>query len=278
LPEYAGAGNTDPAEYSPAERTSSMTARDTSSVGAPCWVDTWQPDPRAAKDFYGQLFGWTFDDPGPMPSGLDGDYYSARLRGQLVAGIGQAPPLSPPGWLTHIRVHDVGKSLARAERAGGKRLGPANGGPDGRFAVLADPAGVPFCLRQSGAGDGVELADEPNCWAMSSLHAPDVGLAQAFYGAMFGWELKAVPGAPFSLWLLSDRVVAVVAATDGVEVPPHWSVNFAVRDADATVERAVALGGGVLMAPADTPGFRSAVIRDPQGGVVAVSATAAGTP
>ncbi|WP_346959426.1 VOC family protein [uncultured Arthrobacter sp.] len=249
-----------------------MTARDTTSVGAPCWVDSWQPDPRAAKDFYGQLFGWTFDDPLPMSPGLDGDYYSARLRGQLVAGIGQAPPLSPPGWLTHIRVDDAGGSLARAERAGGKRLGPGNVGPGGGFAVLADPAGVPFCLRQAGENDGVELADEPNCWAMSSLHTTDVGRAQAFYGAMFGWELKAVPHAAFSLWLRSGRVVAVVTATDGAEVPPHWSVNFAVRDADATAERAVALGGSVLMAPTDTPGFRSAVIRDPQGAVVAVSA------
>ncbi|MDR6507287.1 hypothetical protein [Arthrobacter oryzae] len=37
---------------------------------------------------------------------------------------------------------------------------------------------------------------------------------------------------------------------------------------------AVALGGTILMAPMDTPGFRSAVIGDPQGGFIAVSATA----
>jgi predicted enzyme related to lactoylglutathione lyase len=234
-------------------------------------VDAWQPDPRAATDFYGRLFGWTFDGPVPMPSGLDGDYYTARLQGQTVAGIGLAPPLSRPGWLTHVRVGDVGESLARAELAGGRRLGPFDAASGDRFAVLADPAGVPFCLRQAGEHDGVELANEPNCWAMSSLHTPDVGQAQAFYGAMFDWELKSMPDVPFSLWLQSDRVVAAVTATDGVEVPPHWSVNFAVDDADATAEHAAALGGGLLMAPMDTQGFRSAVIRDPQGGVFAVS-------
>ncbi|MCB5275602.1 27 kDa antigen Cfp30B [Arthrobacter sp. SO5] len=247
-----------------------MTARDTSSVGAPCWVDTWQPDPRAAKDFYGQLFGWSFDEPVPMPSGLDGDYYAARLHGQLVAGIGQAPPQSPTGWITHVRVDDVGES--RALRAQGRLLLPSDPGSDDGFAVLADPAGVPFGLRQAGENDGVELANELNCWAMSSLHTSDVGRAQAFYGAMFGWEIKSLPDVPFSLWLRSDRVVAVVTATDGVQVPPHWSVNFAVGDADAVAQHAVALGGAIVMAPADTPGFRSAVISDPQGGVVAVSA------
>jgi predicted enzyme related to lactoylglutathione lyase len=91
---------------------------------------------------------------------------------------------------------------------------------------------------------------------------------------VFGWELESVPGAPFSQWRLSDRVVAVVTATDGVAVPPHWSVSFAVRDADAIAEHATALGGSVPMAPMDTPGFRSAVIGDSQGGVIAVSAAA----
>jgi predicted enzyme related to lactoylglutathione lyase len=68
--------------------------------------------------------------------------------------------------------------------------------------------------------------------------------------------------------------VAVVTTTDGVAVPPHWSVNFAVHDADSIARHAVALGGTVLMAPMDTPGFRSAVIGDPQGGFIAVSAAA----
>jgi predicted enzyme related to lactoylglutathione lyase len=41
-----------------------------------------------------------------------------------------------------------------------------------------------------------------------------------------------------------------------------------------TAEHAVALGGRLWMAPMDTPGFRSAVIADPQGGVIAISAPA----
>src|SRR5919202_914253 len=30
--------------------------------GVPCWIDTEQPDLAAASQFYGALFGWTFDD------------------------------------------------------------------------------------------------------------------------------------------------------------------------------------------------------------------------
>jgi predicted enzyme related to lactoylglutathione lyase len=43
---------------------------------------------------------------------------------------------------------------------------------------------------------------------------------------------------------------------------------------DATAARAEALGGSVPMGPVDPPGLRSAVVADPQGGVVAVTARA----
>jgi hypothetical protein len=39
-------------------------------------------------DFYGPLVGWSFDGPTPMATGLEGDYFTARLRGRPVAGIG----------------------------------------------------------------------------------------------------------------------------------------------------------------------------------------------
>jgi predicted enzyme related to lactoylglutathione lyase len=43
-----------------------------------------------------------------------------------------------------------------------------------------------------------------------------------------------------------------MSVTDGTSVPPHWSVNFAVPDADAITQRATTLGGTVLMSPFNT--------------------------
>lgn len=140
--------------------------------------------------------------------------------------------------------------------------------------MVADATGVPFFLSEPGRGDDAVLADVPDSWAMSSLHTTDIDAAASFYGTMFGWELDSVPDAGFALWRLSGEIVAVVSATDGVAVPPHWSVNFAVRDADALAEHAVTLGGTIVLAPMNTPGFRNAVIGDPQGAFIAVSAPA----
>ena len=252
-----------------------MINRETYPVGAPCWVETLQPDPRAATRFCGPLFGWDFDEAVGMPGSLEGDYFAARIGGRLVTGIGQAPSSSPPMWSTYVRVESLEQTLTDAQRAGGGLLaGPMDVGLEGRVAVLADTTGVPFCVWHAGRRLGAELAGAPNTWAMSSLHTTDPQRADAFYGALFGWTLEPVADAAFSRWRLGDRVVAVVSETDGIAVVPHWSVNFAVADADTTCERALALGGGVLMAPTDTPGFRSAVIADPQGGVIAISAPA----
>jgi hypothetical protein len=45
----------------------------------------------------------------------------------------------------------------------------------------------------------------------------------------------------------------------------HWSVTFAVDDADATADRAAQLGGRVDVPPFDAPWVRMTMITDPQG-------------
>ncbi len=71
-----------------------MNERDGYMPGVPCWVDTAQPDPEAATGFYGDLFGWEFED--QMPPGSSGHYYVATLRGLEVAAVGSRPQGSSP--------------------------------------------------------------------------------------------------------------------------------------------------------------------------------------
>jgi len=68
-----------------------MSEREEYPAGVPCWVETLQPDPRAARDFDGPLFGWEFAGPGFMPGDLPGEYFVARVEGRDVAGIGSLP-------------------------------------------------------------------------------------------------------------------------------------------------------------------------------------------
>jgi hypothetical protein len=66
-----------------------MPDRDGYIPGVPCWVDTSQPDPQAAVDFYSGLFGWEFEN--VLPPDSPGKYFVARLRGGDVAAVGSIP-------------------------------------------------------------------------------------------------------------------------------------------------------------------------------------------
>ena len=64
-----------------------------------------------------------------------------------------------------------------------------------------------------------------------------------------------------------EDVVATInpIPADQPDTPPHWSVTFAVDDADATASKASELGGTVIVPPFDAPWVRMTVISDPQG-------------
>jgi uncharacterized protein len=63
--------------------------------------------------------------------------------------------------------------------------------------------------------------------------------------------------------------VSTQAADD--ERPPHWSVTFATDDTHAIADKAVELGGSVLVPPFDAHVVRVAVLADPQGAVFTVN-------
>ncbi|AZL08033.1 VOC family protein [Brevibacterium aurantiacum] len=237
-------------------------------AGAPFWVETFQPDPSAAAEFYAALFGWSFDN---APGVSDGsEPLLALADGKKVASIRQSPDGVPPTWLMHVRVENLAHALAEVDAAGGSSLmAPFDWDSTSRMSIVADSTGVPFCIREAGNDAGAEATGEIGTWAMASLHSTNVQAAREFYGHDFGWELRPVPDAPFSQWTLADQSIGLVV--DAGNTPQHWSINFAVADADSIAEDAASLGGAVLVAPFDTDGHRNTVIADPAGAVIACS-------
>jgi predicted enzyme related to lactoylglutathione lyase len=61
----------------------------------------------------------------------------------------------------------------------------------------------------------------------------------------------------------ADVVAAAAPLED--DQSPHWSVTFAVDDADAVAAKAEQLGGKVLVAPFDAPWVRMTILSDPAG-------------
>ena len=63
-----------------------------------------------------------------------------------------------------------------------------------------------------------------------------------------------------------DVVANITPIAEGQQdIPAHWNVTFGVDDADAVAEKAIALGGQVIVPPFDAPWVRMTVVADPQG-------------
>ena len=262
-----------------------MSERNEYSAGVPCWVDTLAPDVDAALRFYGGVFGWEFSGPGPVGDGLG--YHVAQVRGGDVAGVGAQPdPSIPIGWNTYVAVANVEAASARAAGAGAEILtGPTEAAPAGSFAVVADPTGASLCLWEPGVRQGAQRVNEPSAWAMSALQTPDPERATAFYSELFGWQPEPFDAGSVQVTLMRlpgyvggepeqpvprDVVAVVIPAADNL-TPAGWSVDFWIDDADAAAGRAAELGGQVLVAPHDVPGFRRSVLADPAGSAFSVS-------
>jgi uncharacterized protein len=276
-----------------------MLERDGYLPGVPCWIDTSQPDPEAAVAFYSGLFGWDFHD--VMPPGSAGEYFIARLRGGDVAAVASRPDGGPAGavWNTYVWVESADETVAKVLNAGGRVLvDPFDVMNAGRTAVVADPEGATFRLWQAKEHRGARIVNEPGSLNFNGLNTRDVERARSFYGSVFGWETLGL-GAGAAMWLLGgygdflerrdpglrkrmadsgappgfEDVVATVNPIQGdqPEVPAHWSVTFAVENADTTAERAAELGGRVIVAPFDAPWVRMTVIADPQGATFTAS-------
>ena len=270
-----------------------MAPRDGYIPGVPCWLDTSQPDPEAAVDFYSGVFGWEFED--VMPAGSEGKYFIARLNGGDVAAVGSIPESVPKTtmWNTYVWVDSADETASRVRDAGGGVVtDPLDVMDFGRMAVFTDPEGAAFCVWQAKEHKGAQVVNEPGSLNFNGLNTRDVDGAKAFYGSVFGWQTLKLEGG-FEMWILPgygdylerddpelrkrvaevggptgfEDVVASInpIADDRPDVPAHWSVTFAVDDADAVADRATELGGKVVVPPFDAPWVRMTVLTDPQG-------------
>ena len=179
-----------------------MSERERYIPGVPCWVDTSQPDPEAAVQFYGGLFGWEFED--VMPPAADGSYFIGRIRGEDVAAVGSIGNGAEPvaAWNTYIWSDSADAAVSQVTGAGGKVLAePFDVMGAGRMAVFADPEGAVFNVWQAKQHRGARIVNEPGSLNFNGLNTRDPDAARRFYGEVFGWQTLSVGGG-FEAWTL----------------------------------------------------------------------------
>lgn len=118
-----------------------------SAHGEVHWSELMTTDAEAAKKFYSEVCGWTFDDM-PMPFGT---YHVAMTKDGPAAGImpmnDEMAEHTPVGWYTYIAVDDVDRAVEQVKSAGGTALNDPFDVPEvGRIAIVKDSAGATIGL------------------------------------------------------------------------------------------------------------------------------------
>jgi uncharacterized protein len=186
-----------------------MPERDGYIPGVPCWVDASEPDPAAALDFYGGLFGWEFEE--AMPPGSGSNYFIARVeapgssifdtsgdtrRGE-VAAVRSIPEAAPARamWNTYFWVDNADETDAKVRDAGGSVvMEPFDFMDACRMAVFADPEGAAFGVWEAREHKGARLVNDPGALVFNGLNTRDVDAARSFYGSVFGWQTLGIGG------------------------------------------------------------------------------------
>src|SRR5438067_891171 len=163
-----------------------MPLRDGYIPGVPCWVDASEPDPEAALEFYGGLFGWDFED--VMPPGSEGKYFiawreatgssifdmSGDRHGGEVAAVRSVPDAAPPTamWNTYFWVDSADEAASKVRGAGGSVVAEPHDFMNAcRMAGLADAEGAACSVWEAKEHKGPRLVNDPAGRVVSSVNA-----------------------------------------------------------------------------------------------------------
>ncbi|HVH47846.1 MAG TPA: VOC family protein [Labilithrix sp.] len=257
-----------------------MAKKDRYAQGEFSWMELTTTDVKKAKSFYGDLFGWTFDD---MPAGPGMTYSMGKLGNEHVCGLFEMGPemaaAVPPHWASYVTVEDVDAVTKKAAANGAKvHKEPFDVMDVGRMSVLEDPTGAMFCLWQAKKHIGAGVKNEPGALCWNELLTTDPAAAAKFYTSTLGWTTEVVDMGPGGKYTLLNAagvpnnvggMTPIPAAMKGA--PSHWTVFVEVEDCDASTKKANDLGAKTVSPPTDIPNIgRFSIIQDPTGASIAL--------
>jgi uncharacterized protein len=241
------------------------------------WAEMFTEDADAAVQFYGKVFGWSFQ---AFRAQRGPGYRLALSDGEPVGGVLEREQTreKKPGsrWLGMISVPDVKVAARYAAEHRGKVVMPPRVLPGrGEVALLEDPEGAAFGVIRSSAGDPPDYLAADKQWVWVELWARDPQAMAQFYSGLAGYEIAAVkrPDGSSGYVLASGGYARCgIVASPAPKVAPAWVPYLRVEDVKAVATQAEQAGARLLVPPA--PAIREgrvALIVDPTGAAIGLA-------
>ncbi|MEA1924115.1 MAG: VOC family protein [Pseudomonadota bacterium] len=228
------------------------------------WHDLLTSDVAAARNFYGDLFGWSFRDQGNYTVVLNND--------QAIGGIVNVRPKDnkehAARWLASLSVPDVDQAAAFVKKSGGIiHEGPVAMKNRGRGLLISDPQGAQVILLHSLSGDPADTETAIGSWLWIELWSKTPEDSVAFYEEIGDYDAVKGENEYWFLWHDEWRAGIRQLPFDSMEV--RWTPAIRVADTKLIADRAKELGGRVLVQPKKLSiGGSVTLIEDPNGGLV----------
>lgn len=226
------------------------------------WDDLLTNDVAQAKEFYGQLLGWTFEQ--------RNEYTVVYNNSQAIGGMAQITETSEnPGvarWLNLLSVADLDQAIALVEKNGGSiQNGPLNLVNRGRGALIRDPHGAQLLIIQATGGDPEDSTPPVGSWLWHELWSNNVEGSLTFYQQLIGYDFEGKKD-DYLILLKDDQWRAGIRAIDDPKIEMRWVPVVRVADTEKITEHAKILGGTVRVEPRPTEdGGSVALLSDPSG-------------
>ncbi len=178
---------------------------------------------------------------------------------------------APPFWTSYVDVVDADETTTKAKELGAVVIrGAFDVFTLGRMSVIQDPTGAVFATWQAGEHHGAQLVNEPGALAWNELMTRDLDGSKSFYSDLFGWECNTAQMGSMTYTEIKNAGQPNGGMMEIMEhmgpIPPNWMVYFATADCDATVAKAIELGGSITVGATDIPRDVSPYCRIPKVG------------
>lgn len=240
-----------------------------SRPGKVVWHDLVTDDVAAAKEFYGKLLGWSFEQHGKYTLVINDN----KPIGGMVKFGDSGTDRKSAGWIPYFSMPDVDDTAKWILSMGGRILdGPGNMTGRGRYATVADPLETPLVILHSSSGDPAPTEARVGEWFWDELWTTDVEAALSFYQNLEGYAAQRVSTEEDeTYWVLldeNDRETVGITEVPFEELLSQWVPALKVTNLAELAQRVSLLGGEVIIPP-DHPlsDGRVALVRDPTGGI-----------
>jgi predicted enzyme related to lactoylglutathione lyase len=244
------------------------------------WEELMTTDVASAASFYGKVAGLKTEK-----APFDPNYTTFKGTGGNMGGVMALPAEAkqhgtPPMWMSYIGVPNTDETARMITTLGGKvHKAPWTIGDGGRIAIVADPQGATFALYSNAKATDAPPQPKVGHASWHELITTDYAAAFSFYQNVFGWRvINDMDMGGQGIYRLfgaegssdSDMLGGMYTKAPNQPGPPAWLPYIKVTNIVSATEAAKKSGATIMHGPADVPGGKITMGKDPQGAVFAI--------